>query len=220
MEKILAIILTIIILCCVGGIVVHNENLKKWDNFDNEELKSNIETAFEQIGFDTSKIENIDVFSECMWGTIYFIRYNDENYYIYAYDDGQIKEIRKNSTAGATDDDVVYSNQNLEFENVDENDIILEEGKLGDYGKYDTYDGKQYIRYYIPEGTYEVKTLLKNSMFYIVKKKIYKNSSGHDESETVYQSEFLAFGATETITINSDCCIELTMDSIFSFTKK
>lgn len=87
---------------------------------------------------------------------------------------------------------------------------------MGDYGQYDTYDGEEYIRFYIPEGTYLIEALVNNSMVYLEKKEIYKNESGFDESEVVREVILTNAGDTDTITITSDSCISLTINSYVS----
>lgn len=127
-----------------------------------------------------------------------------------------------NSTSVNIINDINTNNENTQqtVKNTKTTEIVLKYSELGEYGKYDIYDGNQYIRYYLPSGTYKAKALTENAMFFIVKQEIYKNSFGYDESATVSTTTLSKVGDTEIINIASDCCIELTINSSISFTKK
>ena len=61
--------------------------------------------------------------------------------------------------------------------------------------------------------------MVKNSQFFIQDKKIYKNSSGYDESKTI-DNISISKGETKEISIDSNSCISLTINSNISLTKK
>ena len=62
----------------------------------------------------------------------------------------------------------------------------INKGEYGDYGKDVTYDGKNYIEYFIPTGKYKVmvlpETSANNGGLSVVSDSICKNSSGYDEN--------------------------------------
>lgn len=217
MKKIILGILTFIciITLCSGCEEMYPEY--EWKDFDNKELKNNIEKAFQESNLDTSKIKTIQPWDNWDNGPLYIIQYEETTYYIYAYDDGQIGSIKKDSLVG----DIIYNNDNLEFKDPDGDSSasIITYGQMGDYGKTVIYDGKEYIHYFLPEGEYEVKALVKNSMFFIVGTQIYKNSSGHDESETIDTIKLSNKGDKTTITLNSNSCIDLVMSTSISIKK-
>jgi len=89
------------------------------------------------------------------------------------------------------------------------NDIILKDGKKGNYGKEDLFDGEKYIRYYVPTGTYEVEALVKNASFFIETKKIYKDDNGYDTSDIIERVSLANVGDKKVITITNEGCISL-----------
>lgn len=212
MKKILSFIFWVFVIIIIIGVV----ELKKesWDNFKEEPLKENLTKVLEELNMETSKVAGISEISEWNNGPIYEMRYQGEGtYLVYAYEDGQVVSIKKHTEHGGED---IYRNDNIEINNPNEGAITLKYGELGDYGKYVTFDGKEYIRYVFPAGTYEVSALVKNSMFFIEKTKIYKNSYGHDETQTVSTNRLAEVGVKETITLQSDEWINLTMGSHIS----
>lgn len=217
MKKIILGILTFIciITLCSGCEEMYPEY--EWKDFDNKELKNNTEKAFKKVNLDTSKIKTVQPWDEWDNGPLYKIQYEETTYYIYAYDDAQIGSIKKDSLVG----DIIYNNDNLEFKDSDGDSSvsIITYGQMGDYGKTVIYDGKEYIHYFLPEGEYEVKALVKNAMFFIVGTQIYKNSSGHDESETIDTIKLSNKGDKTTITLNSNSCIDLVMFTSISIKK-
>ena len=62
----------------------------------------------------------------------------------------------------------------------------INKGEYGEYGKDVTYDGKNYIEYFIPLGKYKVmvlpETTANNGGLSVVSDSICKNSSGYDEN--------------------------------------
>lgn len=71
----------------------------------------------------------------------------------------------------------------------------------------------------MPAGTYNVKALVRGTQFFIEKVKITKNSYGYGESEMVRNISLSSEGSTETITLNNDECILLTINSKISLEK-
>ncbi len=94
--------------------------------------------------------------------------------------------------------------------------ITINAGVLGNYGKYDKFDGEKYIRYYLPNGKYKVTALTKNSMFYIESIKIYKED-GYDTVTTYKTVKLSKSGDTDTIEIKSGQCISLVDNSKLKF---
>ncbi|MCI8362224.1 MAG: hypothetical protein HFJ41_03695 [Clostridia bacterium] len=212
-KAILGVIVILFIFVTISAIM--NSPMKKWSNFKEEPLKSNITVVFQTLNMDTSKIVKIGKDKEWSNGPRYKILYKEnENifYYVYAYEDGQITSI----SDGTKD---IYTNDNIKIENSNSADITLKYNELGEYGKYVTFDGAQYIKYVIPAGEYEVSALVKNSMFFIEKSKVYKNSFGHDETETVSTVQLSEIGSKETITLKSDECISLVINAAISLKK-
>lgn len=207
----LIIVIFVIIAICLA---ISNNPMKKWEEFDNADLKSNIEKAFEQINFQSSEIERIGQISNWANGPRYKITYNNDIYYVYAYDNNQIVSINKNLEGEA-----VYTNEDVEFENTDDTAIVLKYGELGEYGKTVKYDGQDYIKYFLPEGEYEVEALVRNAMFFIEDTEIYKNSSGHDESKTLDTIQLSDVGSKQNITLKANNCINLVINSSVSLKK-
>lgn len=216
MKKIFSFIFWVFIIIIIIGVIELNK--ESWDNFKEEPLKENLTKVLEKLNMDMSKIAGISKCSDWNNGPIYKIRYQDDvrTYLVYAYEDGQVVSIKKHTEHGLED---VYENENIEINNPNEGAITLKDGELGDYGKYVNFDGKEYIRYILPAGTYEVSALVKNSMFFIEKTKIYKNSFGYDETQTVSTNRLAEVGVKETITLQSDEWINLTMGSYISIKK-
>ena len=89
-----------------------------------------------------------------------------------------------------------------------ETSITLKDGVLGNFGKYDTMDGKQYIRYYIPTGKYKATALVKNSMFYVESIAIHKEN-GYDTPTTYNTITLKKKSDSQTIEITDGQCISL-----------
>lgn len=205
----------IVFLIIVVALVFGNNSDQTWENFDSQPLKSNIKKAFKQIDLKASDIKQIYEVDPWSSGPRYKVEYSDgTTYYIYAYDNGQIESIRTDLQG-----DPIYSIDSVDFGNGDENAIILKEGELGDYGKNVTYDGENYIKYFLPEGTYEVEALTRNAMFFIEDTTIYKNSSGYDESEILDTIELSDVGSKQTITLPANSCINLVVNTAISLKK-
>lgn len=216
MRKIVGVLLSVfgIILIFALALGANEISKTKWENFDNQELKVNIEKAFEQISFTTSNIEQIEKFKNWMNGTIYKITYNGTIYRVYAYDDGQVVSINENST-----NEAIYENDNIKLANNESDSTVLKYGELGEYGKNVTYDGKTYIKYFLPKGEYEVKALTPNAMFFIEDTKIYKNSFGYDESKTIDTITLSNVDSARTITLQDNHCINLVINTVISIKK-
>lgn len=213
MKKTLLTIFLIAFIILVILINIASQN-NSWENNQNESLKSNIEVGLESANIDTSDITSIEKINDWQEGPRYRIICSGKQYIVYSYDDNQVVSIRDNNS------NTIYENKNLKIADAEDSDaIILKYDELGDYGKEDTFDGQKYIRYYIPKGKYEVKSLVKNSQFFIEGKKIYKNSSGYDESKTI-DNISISKGETKEISIDSNSCISLTINSNISLTKK
>ncbi len=217
MKTIKAILgLILVLFICFTIMAIMDNPMKKWSNFEQEPLKSNIITAFQSVNMDVSKIDRIGKIEDWKNGPRYKILYKEGEsrfYYIYAYEDGQVTSIRDEKM------NFIYTNDNIKIENLDSSVITLKYNELGEYGKYVTFDGIQYIKYVLPAGKYEVSALVKNSMFFIEKSKVYKNSFGHDETATVDTIQLSETGATVTITLKSDEWISLVMNSEISLKK-
>lgn len=218
MKKIILGIFTLIcVITLCSGCEEGEYREQEWNDFDEKELKTNIEKTFIEIGFDTSKIETISYDGDWANGPLYEIKYAGEIYRIYAYEDGQISSIN-NKLSG---NEVIYKNDNLEFKDPDgdSDTSIITYGQMGEYGRTVIYDGKEYIHYYLPDGEYEVKALVKNAMFFIVGTQIYKNSSGYDESETIDTIKLSNIGDKTTIVLDSSRCLDLVMSTSISIKK-
>ena len=99
-----------------------------------------------------------------------------------------------------------------------DNSIVLKEGTLGTYGKKDKFDGEEYIRYYIPAGTYSVEAITKNAHFYIETKKLHKED-GFDTATTIRTIKMNNSGDKEEITITKDQCISLVVHTEIKLVK-
>lgn len=96
------------------------------------------------------------------------------------------------------------------FGNSTDNKIVLSDGVVGNYGKYDTFDGKKYLRFHVPMGKYKVTALVKNSMFYIESIKLHKED-GYDVPTTYDTVNLSKKGDTQTIEVVDGQCISLVM---------
>ena len=97
--------------------------------------------------------------------------------------------------------------------------IIIKDGFLGTYGKKDKFDGEEYIRYYIPAGTYKVEALTKNAHFFIETIKLHKED-GWDTAATIKDVKLSKVGDIDEITINSEQCISLVIHTQIKLIKK
>ena len=97
--------------------------------------------------------------------------------------------------------------------------IIIKDGVLGEYGRKDKFDGEEYIRYYIPAGTYKVEALTKNAMFYVETIKLHKED-GFDTATTIKTIKLDKVGDIDTFTIKKDQCISLVMYTQIKLTKE
>lgn len=96
----------------------------------------------------------------------------------------------------------------------------LEYGATSQYAVTDVFDGKPYIRYYIPSGQYKVTALAKRSGMFIESKKIITNSDGYNEPEyTIKKVDLVNIGDVDTITITDDVCVFLIINSNIGFTQ-
>lgn len=104
------------------------------------------------------------------------------------------------------------------FENsVSEEKIILSDGALGNYGKIDIFDGDEYIRYYVEEGTYQV-ICKKTGGFYIETIEI-KKENGYDSVDTIAQ-HMLNTGDEIEVEIQTGQCISLIINTEIELVKK
>lgn len=221
MGKLVAFIIGffIVLITLASIIVPFSEKVAKddWENFSNLKLKANIERALESLDMSPSRIKGVvEVVPGFNKGKAYAMDYDNEKkneiekYYIYVYENDEIARIvsedRKN----------IY---HIAMKNEDSSRILLQDGVLGEYGKNVKFDGKKYIKYFVPAGTYEAEAIVKDSMFYIESTKIYKNSFGHDESKTLSTIKLENAGDTKKITIKKNTCISLVLDTVISLRK-
>lgn len=96
--------------------------------------------------------------------------------------------------------------QNTDASN--DNSIILKDGTVGNYGKYDTMDGNQYLRFYVPTGTYKATALVKNSMFYVESIEIHKEG-GYDTPTTYNTVNLKNKNDSQIIQVADGQCISL-----------
>ena len=182
-----------------------------------DNIRMNIENAMVQSGYDKNKIIKIMPESDWQSGPRYKIDYDNKIYIVYAYDNGEIKSINDSKM------NEIYENKSatgIKANAVKENDIVLIEGELGQFGKEDDFGSSKHIRYYLPSGTYKVKALVRGSQFFIEKIEIAKNSYGKSESEMVRNVYLNGEDDEETITINEDECILLTINTRISLIKQ
>lgn len=95
--------------------------------------------------------------------------------------------------------------------------IVISDGKEGAYGKFDKFDGEDYLRYYVPVGTYNVKCVIRGG-FYIETIELHKED-GWDTATTISQV-MMDSGETTTITINEGQCISLIINTEIELTKQ
>lgn len=98
-----------------------------------------------------------------------------------------------------------------------ENRIILSDGKIGNYGKVDIFDGEEYIRYYVEEGMYQV-ICKKIGGFYIETIEI-KKENGYDSVDIIAQ-HMLNTGNEMEIEIQTGQCISLIINTEIELIKK
>ncbi len=97
-------------------------------------------------------------------------------------------------------------------------EIVLVDGRLGDYGKVITLDGSDYINYHVPSGSYTITNNGKWCKVYLAKDEYFKNIDGYMENEIVETIEFSNYGETKTVIIDSGEHLELTMSATVSLT--
>lgn len=100
----------------------------------------------------------------------------------------------------------------------DADSIVLVDGQLGDYGKYITLDGEEYINYHVPEGKYTVVSNVNYCKVYLAKDEYYKVAEGYTENDIVETLEFYANGESKTLTVHADEHIELTLSAKITLT--
>ncbi|MCM1399397.1 MAG: hypothetical protein NC225_07960 [Clostridium sp.] len=88
--------------------------------------------------------------------------------------------------------------------------ILLSYGKEGEYGQYDLFDGEEYLRYYVPTGSYTVKCNIKGG-FYIETIELHKEE-GWDTATTIEQI-MVGAGEEKDITIEDGQCISLIINT-------
>lgn len=84
--------------------------------------------------------------------------------------------------------------------------IVLSDGKEGEYGSYDLFDGEPYLRYHVPAGNYTVKCNVGGG-FYIETIELHKED-GWDTPTTIEQININSGDEIE-ITIEEGQCISL-----------
>lgn len=84
--------------------------------------------------------------------------------------------------------------------------IVLSDGKTGEYGQYDLFDGEKYLRYYVPTGNYTVRCNIRGG-FYIETIELHKED-GWDTATTIKQID-IKQGDEINITVEEGQCISL-----------
>ncbi|MBE6156322.1 MAG: hypothetical protein E7161_01060 [Firmicutes bacterium] len=219
-KAIKTIIIIAIILIGISLFIAYDDiDYKKIDEIQDTNFKQNLIDVLNELNWEIKDIKNICDEGEWYMGNYYSFYYHGTRYYVSVYETGNIYSIT-NKKISSQNVEYIYKNEKINISDDNENSFTLQWNSLGEYGKYDTYDGEKYIRFYVPSGTYIVKGLNKNSILFIEKKKIYKNSSGYDESQTVKKITLSKIGDKEEITIKSDECISLVNNSYVSLQKK
>ena len=93
--------------------------------------------------------------------------------------------------------------------------IVITDGKLGDYGQEDMFDGEPYMRYYLPNGKYNVKCVIRGG-FYIESIALHKEDGW--DTATTYDQIMMNVGDEKTITIEDGQCISLIINTELEFT--
>lgn len=106
----------------------------------------------------------------------------------------------------------------VQEQKTEDNSIVLKEGQMGSYGRKDKFDGDEYIRYYIPAGTYKVEALTKNANFFIETIALHKED-GWDTATTIQNIKLSKTGDTTEFSISGDQCIMLVMHTQIKLTK-
>lgn len=181
-------------------------------------FEEQLKEIINKIGMDSNRIKNITYIGEYNTGYYYKFNYGLYTYYVATLASGDIYSISMYFPP-RNKKDYIYHNENIDIIDDDETTIDLQWDKLGEYGKYDVYNYEKYIRFYIPSGKYLVKALNKNSILFIEKRKIYKNSDGYDDSDQVKKITLANINDTDTITIKSDECITLVNGTYVSLKK-
>ena len=109
-----------------------------------------------------------------------------------------------------------------ELEEQDKNDsenssIILSYGKKGKYGRYDSFNEDEYLRYYVPKGKYKVNCNIGGG-FYIETIETHKEN-GSDVSDIISQTTMKS-GDISKITISEGECISLIINTEIELTKE
>lgn len=95
--------------------------------------------------------------------------------------------------------------------------IMLSDGKEGEYGQYDSFDGEPYLRYYVPTGNYKVKCNIRGG-FYIETIELHKED-GWDTATTIQQIN-MSEGEEIDISIEDGQCISLIINTEIELIKK
>ena len=107
-----------------------------------------------------------------------------------------------------------YEKIGIDLERILAEDIILDYGKVGEYGKEVVYDGVKYIEYHVPVGEYKVINLSKKlSVVFIESNEMYKNSDGYMENEVVEKIDLKNYNDYKRIKISENVHITLSINS-------
>ena len=176
-----------------------------------EEVKTNIKNVTTEAGLDANKLELIRPGDNWIYGPTYNALYEGEFLYFYFYENGEIVKIMKKANT------IWYNENATGINEKEENAIYLVVGELGEFGREDDWDGEKTIRYYIPEGKYNVEPVTKYTVFFVESIELVENSDGY--SEPISTRRYEIKDSNETIDISSDECIFLALGKSIKLTK-
>lgn len=170
------------------------------------------------------KTEEIDGFTEAEdWGhgERYAFKYRDEKYLVDFLVDGYVRSLCYQSVADGLREEyyrrgyttgyqVGYEAQSIgEYQDV----MILVTNDTEPYGEVETIDGREEVRYYVPEGNYLVRAKAEGSGLYVETVALHEEN-GHEMADVL---EEIVFGNLEEeyeIAIRKGECIGLMAGSI------
>lgn len=182
-------------------------------------------TDFEEVcelcGIKTEEIDGFTAAEDWGYGERYAFKYRDEKYLVDFLVDGYVRSLcyqsvedglreeyyRRGYTTGYQ---VGYEAESMgEYRDV----IVLVTNDTEPYGEVETIDGRQEVRYYVPQGDYHVRAKVAGSGLYVETAALHEED-GHEMADVLDEVVFADGEETYEISIREGECIELMAGSI------